>query len=98
MLYDALPATQLSPACSRALTEGSIDAVTLFSPRSAAAFLRLVQAAGLAPACQAVAVLCLSEAVAAQVSALTWRHIAVAARPEMPALLAQLDALENTAP
>jgi uroporphyrinogen-III synthase len=96
VLYDALPATELSPACSRALAEGSIDAVTFFSPRSAAAFVRLIQGAGLTSACQAVAALCLSEAVAEQISELTWRRIAVAERPEMPALLARLDALENT--
>src|SRR3546814_19019290 len=35
VLYDARPAESLSPEGTRAISEGSIDAVTLFSPRTA---------------------------------------------------------------
>ena len=93
VLYDAQPAKALSPESTRAINEGAIDAVTLFSPRTAAAFASLVEAAGLAPACKRIAGLCLSPAVAAEIAGLTWRRVAVAARPEQAALLAALDDL-----
>ncbi len=93
VLYDARPATALSAACTRALNEGLIDVATFFSPRTAAAFVSLVEAADLSQACRAVTALCLSEAVAARISGLPWRHRVVAARPEQDALLAALDTL-----
>lgn len=93
VLYDARHAEALSEACTRALNEGLIDVATFFSPRTAAAFVSLVEAANLSQACRNVTALCLSEAVAAQISGLSWRQVAVAARPEQDALLAELDAL-----
>jgi len=96
VLYDARPAAALSAACVDALTAGTVDAVALFSPRTAASFAGLVSAAGLAPACRGVTALCLSEAVAAQVAGLAWRAVAIAERPDLGALLAQLDSLENS--
>jgi uroporphyrinogen-III synthase len=93
VLYDARPAEALSPESTRAINEGSIDAVTLFSPRTAAAFASLMEAAGLASACWQIAALCLSPAVASEIAGLTWRRVVVAARPEQAALLAALDGL-----
>src|SRR3546814_8833044 len=65
VLYDARPAESLSPEGTRAISEGSIDAVTLFSPRTAGTLADLIAAAGLASACGRMAALCLSPAVAA---------------------------------
>jgi uroporphyrinogen-III synthase len=93
VLYDARPAEALSPESTRAINEGSIDAVTLFSPRTAAAFASLMEAAGLASACRQIAALCLSPAVASEIAGLTWQRVVVAARPEQAALLAALDGL-----
>ena len=93
VLYDAQPAEALSAACTSALNDGLIDVVTFFSPRTAAAFASLVTAADLSQDCRKVTALCLSEAVAAQISGLSWRQIVVAARPEQDALLEKLDAL-----
>lgn len=93
VLYDAVPAAALSAACTRALEGGSIDVVTFFSPRTAAGFVRLVAAADLSQACGRVTALCLSPAVAAEISGLSWRRTLVAARPEQDALLAALDTL-----
>lgn len=93
VLYDARPATVLSAACTSAFNDGLIDVVTFFSPRTAAAFVSLVEAADLSHACRAVTALCLSEAVAARVSGLSWARSVVAARPEQDALLAALDGL-----
>lgn len=90
VLYDAVPAAALSDGCRRALTDELIDAVTFFSPRTAAAFVSLVQAAGLAGACGKVAAVCLSPAVADTLSVLEWRQISVAGEPDQTALLAAL--------
>lgn len=98
VLYDALPATALSAACTRALNERLIDVATFFSPRTAAAFVSLVEQANLSQACRKVTALCLSQAVAAQISGLSWRHIRVAERPEQAALLAELKVLADATP
>lgn len=86
-LYEARQAQNLSPATIDALRHGAIDAVMFFSPRTAAAFVTLAQNAGVAPCLSAVAALCLSQAVAAAASAVSWRVIVVAPRPDQAALL-----------
>jgi uroporphyrinogen-III synthase len=93
VLYDAEPAAALSGTCTRLLNEGLIDIVTFFSPRTAATFVSLIEAADLSRACGNVTALCLSEAVAARISGLSWARIVVAGRPEQAALLAALDGL-----
>ncbi|WP_193366878.1 uroporphyrinogen-III synthase [Pelagibius marinus] len=93
VLYDARPAAALSAACTSSLNDGLIDVVTFFSPRTAAAFVSLVEAADLSHTCRAVTALCLSEAVAARISGLSWSRTVVAERPEQDALLAALDTL-----
>lgn len=93
VLYDAVPVTALSEGCVRAINDGLIDVVTFFSPRTAAAFVSLAEAAAVAPACRQVVALCLSPAVAAVLAGLSWRQVTVAARPEQAALLAALDGI-----
>ncbi|HMA14160.1 MAG: uroporphyrinogen-III synthase [Bacteroidota bacterium] len=93
VLYDARPVTALSPEAARAIREGAVDAVALFSPRTAAAFAGLVAAAGLQAACAGIAAVCLSDAVATALGGTAWRRVAVAARPDQPALLAAIDDL-----
>src|SRR5690606_3241105 len=74
ILYDAEPVTELSPATVMNLRLGGIDAVALFSPRTARIFAELWRAAqkndgtGLANA----TALCLSAAVATEINALGW--------------------------
>ncbi len=87
ILYEAREAQQLSDACLAALKTGTIDAVLLYSPRTARIFTDLVAGAGVGQACRTMVALCLSAAVAEAVGSLTWRRIAVAARPEQAALL-----------
>ena len=93
ILYDSQAASRLSPELRQALTSDLIDVATFFSPRTAATFASLVAEAGLDGACRGAVALCLSDAVAQQVSGLPWRSIAVAARPDQDALLVRLDAL-----
>ncbi len=90
-LYTARTVTVIEPPVRSALTDGTLDAVVLFSPRSATAFVNLVQTAGIAGACGELTAVCLSEAVAAALSPVQWRNVAVAARPNQESLLASLE-------
>lgn len=92
VLYETTPATALSPATREALAEGRLDAVLVYSPRTARTLVALVQAAGLTAACARVRVLCLSPAVAAALAELPWRTSEIAASPDQAALLALLTA------
>ncbi len=87
-LYEARPAAALSRAAATALSQGALDAVLLFSPRTAKAFVTLAQQAGLAAALGRVRALCLSAAVAEAARAVEWRDVCVADRPDQAALLA----------
>lgn len=89
VLYEARPAGALSDAAVSALKGGKIDAVLLFSPRTAASFVRLSGQACLA--LDRVRALCLSRAVAQRAEAVPWGHVAVAARPDQDALLALIE-------
>ena len=93
VLYDAEAARALSPALQQKINSKLIDVVTLFSPRTAATFASLIRASGLSEACGGMTALCLSKAVAREISGLPWGSIAIAGRPDQAALLARLDAL-----
>ena len=90
-LYDARPVEGFDPAVQAALADGAVDAALFFSPRSAASFVSLVRAAGLAEACRDIAAFCLSNAVASAASNIAWRSIAVAPEPTQESLLATLE-------
>lgn len=87
VLYDAVTATELTPAARAALAANRLDAVAFFSPRTAATFVSLARRAGLEPRLARLDALCLSRAVAEAASAVAWRSIKVAAAPELAALL-----------
>lgn len=90
-LYEAVTATSLSEDVKSAFLDGVIDAVLFFSPRTAATFVSLVNAAGLETECGALDAFCLSPAVARLVEELPWRCVHVAAEPTRAALLAVVD-------
>lgn len=90
-LYTAEPATSLSPEARMNLTLGGMDMVLLFSPRTAATFAKLWREAG-SPDLEHVCALCLSAAVAREVGDLNWRDVFIAERPDLPSLLALVDA------
>ena len=87
VLYKAAAATELSAGTRQALADGDLDGVLLFSPRSAAIFVGLMNAAGLSDACGALDALCLSPAVASAAGDLPWRDVVVAERPTLQSLL-----------
>ena len=86
--YEACPVSGLSDAAVAALADGAIDAVLLFSPRTAAAFVRFAHTAEVTGPLSRMRALCLSEAVAEAARAMTWREVCVADRPDQAALLA----------
>ena len=90
-LYEALPTEKISTATTDALHNGEVAEVLFFSPRTAAAFVRLVGDAGLTRECAQVSAICLSPAVAEAAKPLPWKTLRVAARPDEAALLRELD-------
>ena len=87
VLYKAIVADTLPSGLKKSLSAGDADGVLLYSPRTAATFVALVQAAGLEKACATADVWCLSPAVANKVRHLPWRQIHTSRRPEQTALL-----------
>jgi uroporphyrinogen-III synthase len=93
-LYEAKIATALSPETRANLTLGGIDAVLLFSPRTAATFAQLWQDAG-SPTLAHIQALCLSAAVAREIGNLGWAGVEIADRPDLPSMLALVDAARS---
>lgn len=90
VLYDAIGVNELSTNVLIALTAGNLDAVLLFSPRSARIFSDCVVKADVADSCTALEALCISAVAADKLSALPFRAVHVAKRPDQEALLALL--------
>lgn len=93
-LYEAKIATALSTETRANLTLGGIDAVLLFSPRTAATFADLWRAAG-SPSLGRIHALCLSAAVAREIGSLGWAAVEIADRPDLPSMLALVDAAQS---
>jgi uroporphyrinogen-III synthase len=85
VLYAARPATALSAPTLAAMAGGRLDGVLFFSPRTARAFVTLVGVTSVD--CRDLVAFCLSQAVAAAASALTWGAIETAAAAESNSLL-----------
>jgi len=88
VLYEANPATKLSPEALRAFRKETLDGVLFFSPRTAEIFVTLARKARLVRFCGNMTAFCLSPAVAEQARQIAWREIAVANAPEQDSLLA----------
>jgi uroporphyrinogen-III synthase len=93
VLYEARPVAALSAATAAALAAGEIDFALFFSPRTAAIFTRLADAAGVVRACERMAALSISAAADAALGTTRWRERRVAERPDQAALLGLLDRL-----
>ncbi|HEX3485329.1 MAG TPA: uroporphyrinogen-III synthase [Micropepsaceae bacterium] len=87
VLYEALPVAKLPPAAQEALSDGMLDGVLLFSPRSAKTFAALVQTAGLASSCEGLTAFCISTATAEALAPLTFATMAIAGVPNQDAML-----------
>lgn len=96
-LYDAMPAERISPTVIEAFKKKEIIAVLFFSPRTAAAFVRLASEAKLTVHCERVFALCLSPAVAREAGAIRWQELSVSTHPNIDSLLRDLDDVMNRA-
>ncbi len=90
-VYRAVAARALSPGVIEALRRKAIDAVLLFSPRTATVFAELVARHDLAGCLGRTEAICLSAAVAEPCRHLAWRAVQVATRPELELLLRRLE-------
>jgi len=99
-LYRQDTARDLPDAAAEALKSGTLDAITFFSPRTAATFVQLVRKADLLDALNNVAALGLSQAAldAARVEGAHWKSERAASQPTEAALLEAIDALAAEAP
>ena len=91
VLYEARPATALSPTAARALRDRSIGFALFFSPRTAAIFAELADTAGVAECCSTITALSMSPAVDRGLADLRWLDRRIAERPSQSALLEALD-------
>ncbi len=89
VVYEAVPARELSAATRAAMRRGEIEAAVFFSPRNAATFVKL--AGGLYGPVASMIAVALSEAVAGVLNELPWRRIVVASSPNEAALLEALE-------
>ncbi|BBK39666.1 hypothetical protein STAQ_47440 [Allostella sp. ATCC 35155] len=87
VLYRAEPVGEIPAAARAALTEGTLDGVLLFSPRTAERFVALAKDAGEGILPRLPVAYCLSPAVAEAASPLPWRAVRVAEEPNLPTLL-----------
>ena len=87
IVYRAVAAERFAPPIAQAIAAGEIDGVLHYSARSAAAFVRCAENAGLAQQCAQLTHYCLSARVAAPLIGSAAHAIRVAARPDEAALL-----------
>jgi uroporphyrinogen-III synthase len=97
-LYEGKPVAALSDETATALRDRTLDYVLFFSPRTGRIFADLVEKAGLDATCDSLAAICLSEAVAAEISSLPWKTTSVAATPTTDALISVLGGFESVTP
>jgi uroporphyrinogen-III synthase len=90
-LYRAVRVRRLPRAAREALQSGDLDAVMLFSPRTARTFVSCVNAEGLQSYCQGLIACCISEAAAEPVKLMRVSDIRWPAHPDEASMLASLD-------
>jgi uroporphyrinogen-III synthase len=86
--YRAVAAASLSETTAQSITDSSLHAVILMSPRSANIFAQLVADRGLEAAARRLVFLCLSQAVADSVHCLAPARVEIAEEPNTSAMLA----------
>ena len=92
-LYETRLSDTLPFDVEHALAAGTIDVVTLFSPRTAEAFVKLASRPEIAGGLAKTSAVVMSQAVAERASSLPWRDVAVADRPTQDEMLLAIDRL-----
>ena len=96
-VYEAKPVETLADDTATALRDRTLDYVLFFSPRTGRIFADLVQKAGLAKTCDSLTAICLSDAVASEITDIEWRDVLVARQPTTTALLSVIAELDDNA-
>jgi uroporphyrinogen-III synthase len=94
-VYRAEAARALTPGTVAAFERGALDAVLLFSPRTARILVALIRKHALGATLASTAAICLSAAVAAPCRELAWRAIHTSARAELAAVLEVLEGVRR---
>jgi uroporphyrinogen-III synthase len=81
VVYRSQPAAHLRPQTLAALAARHIDTIMLLSPLTAKTFVTLVTDAGIVEQSQELVYVCLSQAIAGQLTTLSPRHVVVAVQP-----------------
>jgi uroporphyrinogen-III synthase len=87
VLYDVPALAEFPQAARIALEQGRLDAVLLYSARSAQSFAGCIAKAGLQSACARLIACCISETAAKPLAGLDFKAVRIAARPNQAALL-----------
>src|SRR4051812_30011613 len=90
-LYAAEEVAALTGEATAALSAERIDAILLFSPRSASVFAKVVQNQGLLNGCRRMVALCMSQEVAQKLSTLPFANILIAQQPNVASMLDLLE-------
>lgn len=90
VLYEAVAIEKLPDDVAKELVSGTVDAVLLFSPRTAKTFVKAIRAGGLETACRGLRALCISPAAASELAPLEFARVEAAASPDTAALFARL--------
>jgi uroporphyrinogen-III synthase len=95
VLYETVDAPELPGTAARALRNGALDAVLVFSPRSASLLAGRVTRAGLSLACKHLHACCISTASADALRGLTFAAIRVASHPDQESVIALLEMIDG---
>ena len=91
VLYKAQQRTDLSFEAIDAISKGHIDAVMVFSPRTAETLTKLMKRSALQDKTVDIIVFCLSPEVAGALDNMTWKQVLIASTPTEAALIALVE-------
>jgi uroporphyrinogen-III synthase len=89
-LYDIIEASKLPAPAAEALQSNTLDAVLIYSPRSARLFVDRVNRAGVTASCARLIACCISRDAAPPLEQITFAEIRIADRPNQDSLLSSL--------
>ncbi len=95
ILYEARKADSLPSAAAQAIHDRSIQGVVIYSPRTAATFVKLIRKAGLDDDCSFLSAFCLSPAVAERAAVIAWKSVIVATRSDQSAMVEAVVAVDK---
>jgi uroporphyrinogen-III synthase len=89
-VYETVPVEAFTVATRVLFEKRQLDAVMVFSPRTAETLAKLLANHALEACCESLDAICLSDAIANALKPLSWRQIAVASAPSENAAITRL--------